>query len=151
MGFSIAASHIIFFIAVVAISAGVVTVFSDYIDQAKGAMTDKQSRLTGQLKTDVEIVNVYFDSSTDPDTLHVYSKNVGTKVLATDCMNLFIDGAYVELAASDITDPSSGSQVSEWSLEQTIKIDASQDLASDIHTAKLITCNGESDTHDFSN
>lgn len=151
MGFSIAASHIIFFIAVVAIAASVVAVFSDYVDQAKGAMGDKQSRLTDQLKTDVKIVNVLYDTGTNPDTLLVYAKNIGTKKLDVDCIDLFIDSAYETLAYTDIIDPSTADNTTIWELEQTLQLNASQNgLSSDIHEAKIITCNGVSTSYDFS-
>jgi len=148
MGFSTAAAQVIFFIAVVGISAGVISLFSNYVDQATGAMSDKQQYVTGQLRTDIAITNI--DNSSGH--LHVYVKNVGNQQLHTNCIELYVDSAWVSLTSAMIVNPSTEAQVSDWDSEGTVKLKpTSAPLNSgSIHEAKVITCNGISDTEDFS-
>jgi archaellum component FlaG (FlaF/FlaG flagellin family) len=150
MGFSTVAAQILFFIAVVGISAGLIAVFGNYLDQAKGAMTDKQQYIVGQLRTDIVISNI--DNSSGH--LTIYAKNVGKEQMKTDCMNLYVDGSYVQLSAPMITDPSTGTpgnQVAYWPPEGTVRIIPSSATLIDgsVHEAKLVTCNGVTDTEDF--
>jgi archaellum component FlaG (FlaF/FlaG flagellin family) len=113
-------------------------------------MTDKQSRLTDQLKTDIEVVNVLYDSGPSPDREYVFVKNVGTVKISTRCMDLFIDDTYIPLSAADITDPDTGSEVNETDIQDTVRLNGSLDLASDVHEATVVTCNGVTDSFDFS-
>ena len=148
MGFSTAAAEIIFFIAVVGISAGVISVFSNYVAQASSAVTDKQQYITSQLRTDIVITNI--DNSTGH--LHVFVKNVGNEQLSTDCIELYVDSGWVTLAANVIVDPSTGSAVTEFDPEDTIQLKpASAPLnTGSIHKVRVVTCNGISDTENFS-
>jgi archaellum component FlaF (FlaF/FlaG flagellin family) len=147
MGFSTVAAQILFFIAVVGISAGLIAVFGNYLDQAKGAMSDKQQYIVGQLRTDIAISNI--DNSSGH--LIVYAKNVGKEVLKTSCLNLYIDGSYVSLTPPRITDPATTSQVDYWSPEMTVRIDPSDAplIGGHVHEAKLVTCNGVTNTENF--
>ena len=133
--------------ALVGISAGVISMFSSYVDQASGAMSDKQQYVTSQLRTDIIVTNID-NSSGDLD---IYVKNVGNEQLDTECLELYVDSAWVNLASNDIVDPSTGSAVTDWGPEDTLKLmpSAAPLNAGSIHEAKIVTCNGISDTEDF--
>ena len=148
MGFSAPAAQLIFFIAVVGLSAGVISVFSNYVDQTTGAMTDKQQYVTGQLRTDIVITNIDNTSG----HLHVYVKNVGNEQLSTDCLELYVDSGWITLAANDIVDPADDSAVEEFDSEETVQLKptSSSFNSGSIHEAKVVTCNGITDTEDFS-
>jgi archaellum component FlaG (FlaF/FlaG flagellin family) len=148
MGFSTAAAQIIFFIAVVGISAGVISLFSNYVDQAQGAMSDKQQYITSQLRTDISVTNIDNTSG----HLHVFVKNVGNEQLDTECIDLFVDSGWVTLAANEIVNPSTDSAVTAFDPEDTIQLKPSTAPlnSGSIHEAKIVTCNGISDTEDFS-
>ena len=147
MGFSTVSAQLLFFLAVVGISAGVIAVFGGFVDQAKGAMVDKQHFITGQLRTDIIITNI--DNSSGD--LNIYAKNVGKQQLDTDCLELYVDSGWVALTAPKITNPSTGAAVDKWDSEATIKIDPSSAPLNSgtLHEAKVITCNGISDTENF--
>jgi archaellum component FlaG (FlaF/FlaG flagellin family) len=147
MGFSTVAAQIMFFIAVVGISAGLIAVFGNYLDQAKGAMSDKQQYIVGQLRTDIAISNI--DNSSGH--LIIYVKNVGKEQLKTSCMNLYVDGSWVSLTSERITDPTTTNPVDYWAPEGTVKINPSSAalVGGQVHEAKLVTCNGVTDTEDF--
>ena len=147
MGFSTVTAETMFFIAVVLLSAGLISLFSVYVDQTKGAISDKQQYITSQLRTDIAITNIY-NSSGD---LLIYVKNVGNQQLKTACVELYVDGSWVPLAQNRITDPSTAAEVADWDAQATIKLDpASAPLNSgSVHEAKFVTCNGIWDTEGF--
>jgi archaellum component FlaG (FlaF/FlaG flagellin family) len=147
MGFSEIATQLLFFIAVVGLSAGVLSVFSDYLGQTMGAMSDKQHHITSQLKTDIKITNI--DNSSGH--LHIYVKNIGNEQLNTDCVEIYVDSQWVTVAAARRTDPATGSQMTTLLPEETLKLNpAAAPLNSGTtHEAKVVTCNGVSDTEDF--
>ena len=147
MGFSTVTAQVLFFIAVILISAGLITVFSFYIEQTKGAMSDKQQYITSQLRTDIVITSID-NSSGDLD---IFVKNVGNQVLKTDCLGLYVDNGWVTLTAARITDPSTAAQVEDWDIEDTIRLDpAAAPLNSgSVHQVKIVTCNGIWDTENF--
>ncbi len=147
MGFSTVATQLLFFIAVIGLSAGVLAVFSDYLNRSMGAMGDKQAYITSQLRTDIRITNI--DNSSGH--LHIYAKNIGDEKLGTDCVELYVDSAWVTLIPTRITYPAGG-EMDVWLPEETMKLNPqSAPLNSDaaIHEAKLVTCNGISDTENF--
>jgi archaellum component FlaG (FlaF/FlaG flagellin family) len=147
MGFSTVTAQLMFFIAVVGISASVIAVFGSYLDQAKGAMTDKQQHVIGQLRTDIAVTNIYNQTG----HLYVYAKNVGKSDLNTDCIELYVDSGWVNVGASQKVDPATGDAVTEWPPEATIELKpTSAPLNSgSVHKAKLITCNGVTTSLDF--
>jgi len=147
MGFSTVAAQLLFFIAVVAISAGVIAVFSGYVDQATNAMSDKQQYISGQLRTDVRVTNV--DNSSGH--LYVYVKNVGNQQIKTNCTELYVDNGWVSLTASNIQEPSTSNPAEYLSPEGTmvLKAPAVELSGSSVHEVKFITCNGISDTENF--
>jgi archaellum component FlaG (FlaF/FlaG flagellin family) len=147
MGFSTVTAQVMFFIAVIAVSAGLIAVFGTYIDQAKGAMSDKQQYLMGQLRTDVAITNVYNGSG----HLYVFVKNIGKQDLKTGCLELYVDNYYVTLGAAQIVAPSTGAATSDWPPEATIELKpTSATLGSgSVHEAKVVTCNGVWDSENF--
>ncbi len=148
MGFSTVATQLIFFIAILGISAGLISIFSGYVDEASGAMSDKQQHITDQLRTDIIVTNI--DNSSGH--LHVFAKNIGDYTLDTECVELYVDSGWVNLGAAQIVDPSTDTAVTVWAPEDTIQLKPSTvALNTDsIHEVKVITCNGISDTEEFS-
>jgi archaellum component FlaF (FlaF/FlaG flagellin family) len=148
MGFSTVAAQLMFFIAVVAISGGLISIFGTYIDQASMAMGDRQNLMSERLRTSIDITSIDNTSG----HLRVYAKNTGTTQLKTECVDLFIDGGYVNLAAANIVDPADGvTQIRYWDSKTTIRINVPEATlnSNTIHQAKLITCNGITDTENF--
>jgi archaellum component FlaG (FlaF/FlaG flagellin family) len=146
MGFSIASAHIIFFIGVVAISAGVIVAFNAYIDETKGAMTDKKNFITDQLRTQIEIVNVRYSGGVN----YIYTKNVGDRLMETDCINVFVDNKYISDSNLAVVNASSGEARDEWDVEETLEFRATESISPGSHTAKVVTCNGISDEYSYS-
>ncbi len=148
MGFSTVAVQLLFFIAIMGISAGVIGVFSDYIDQTTGAMGDKQNFVTSQLRTSIKISNI--DNSSGH--LYIYAKNIGDETLNTDCIELFVDNGWANLGAAVIVDPSDESAKDIWDLEETVKLKpatAPYDTTVTTHSVKIVTCNGVADSENF--
>jgi archaellum component FlaG (FlaF/FlaG flagellin family) len=147
MGFETVATQLLFFIAVVGLSAGVLAVFADYLQISMGAVRDRQTHITSQLRTDIRISSI--DNSSG--YLHIYVKNIGDEILRSDCVELYVDGAWVTVIDSRKTNPATGAQMSYWRPGETLKINPqSAPLGEEgIHTARVITCNGVVDTKHF--
>ena len=150
MGFSTVSTHIILLIAVLTIVGGLITTFNAYIGETRGAMHDKQKAIVSQLRTDIEVINV--DASVADDNVSVYVKNVGDEKLATDCLDVFIDGDWVKFnSTTDVVDPDTDTPIDVWMPEETIRIDGNVTIdADEIYVAKVVTCNSISDTLQFS-
>jgi archaellum component FlaG (FlaF/FlaG flagellin family) len=140
MGFSTVSAEILFFLAVVAVSAGVIAVFSSYVDKAQGAMNDKQQYIVSQLRTDVAITNI--DNSSGH--LYIFVKNVGSEQLKTDCMNMYVDGGWVNVGAGQIVNPATGAALAYVDSESTVEFKPTSAPLSlnTVHSAKVVTCNG---------
>lgn len=147
MGFSTVAAQLLFFIAIIGISAGVIAVFSDYVDQTSGAMTDKKNFITSQLRTDIRVTNI--DNSSGH--LYIYVKNIGDETLNTDCVELFVDANWVNLGPALMVDPSTENPKTVWASEETLKLKPITAPLSDasVHEVKIVTCNGVSDSENF--
>ncbi len=147
MGFSIPSAHIIFFIGVVAVSAGVIAAFNNYIEETKGAMTDKKNFITNQLRTQIEIVNARYASTVS----YIHAKNVGDRLVGTDCISVFVDNTYIADGSLAIVNASdTGTARTEWDIEETLEFQATKSLTGGTHTVKIVTCNGISDTYTYS-
>ncbi|MFC2163209.1 hypothetical protein ACFLRF_05960 [Candidatus Altiarchaeota archaeon] len=146
MGFSVASTHMLFFIGVIAISAGVIVSFNAFIDETRGAMTDKKTFITDQLRTQIEVINVRYSGGIS----YIYAKNIGDRLMNTNCLNVFVDGMYITDANLDILNASSGTPRTEWNLEETLEFQATHAISGGTHTAKVVTCNGISDEYSFS-
>jgi archaellum component FlaG (FlaF/FlaG flagellin family) len=140
MGFSTVSAEILFFLAVVAVSAGVIAVFSSYVDRAQGAMSDKQAHIVSQLRTDIALTNI--DNSSGH--LYIYMKNIGTEQLKADCMNLYVDGGWVNLGADIMVDPATGLAKKYLDSQSTLEFKpiAAPLNSNTVHEAKVVTCNG---------
>lgn len=153
MSFGEVATQLILFIAIMGIVAGLVVYFNDYIASTRGAMGDQRRYVTSQLRTEITIPTVYYQAQVGNDDIWVYVKNVGKETMNTDCINVFVDNKFIELAASDIVYAGNLSEADLWRPDDTLLLNASEevDLAADeVYDALVVTCNGVTDTYEFS-
>lgn len=150
MGASTVAAHLLLFIAVLSITAGMVITLNNYVAQTGLALHSKQEATTSRLKTNVEITNVKSTTT----WVATYVKNTGSEKLKTECMEYYIDDNWQAKTDFTITDPDTGSNVTLVDLKQTIKLNTSLSQPplneSDTHKTKIVTCNGVSDSDLFS-
>ena len=101
MGFSGMASQVIMFIAVISVTSILVVVFNGYITDTSNSITIKNDYLVKQLKSDISIDVVSYDSSSD--TTLVYVKNTGKIALRTNETDVYLNGLRIPRNESNRT------------------------------------------------
>jgi flagellar protein FlaG len=147
---SVSVSHLILFIASMAIAASVAGVFTTSIGQLSNAVSEQGLDVSSDVRTDVEIISdsgsdTTYDDSSGTITIHV--KNTGSETLAPvpGQIDVFVDGTF----ASDYTvtlEPDGGNS---WRPGDVVRIEINRnlDLNSD-HRVKLIV-NGDEEVFEF--
>jgi len=146
---SVSVSHLILFIASMAIAASVAGVFTSSIGELSNAVSEQGLDVSSDVRTDVEIIsdsgsdNIYDDSS---ETITVHVKNTGSETLAPvpGQMDLFVDGVF----ASNYTvtlEPDGGNS---WRPGGVVRIDIDRTLNSGDHRLKLVV-NGDEEVFEF--
>ncbi|MHC3378902.1 archaellum stator protein ArlG [Haloarcula sp. H-GB5] len=146
---SVSVSHLILFIASMAIAASVAGVFTSSIGELSNAVSEQGLDVSSDVRTDVEIIsdsgsnNIYDDSS---ETITVHVKNTGSETLAPvpGQVDVFVDGTF----ASDYTvtlEPDGGNS---WRPGEVVRIDINDNLSSGDHRLKLIV-NGDEEVFEF--
>ena len=144
---SVSVSHLILFIASMAIAASVAGVFTSSIGELSNAVSEQGLDVSSDVRTDVEIIsdsgsnNIY-----DGSTITIHVKNTGSETLAPvpGQIDVFVDGAF----ASDYTvtlEPDGGDS---WRPGGVVRIDITQTLDSGDHRLKLIV-NGDEEVFEF--
>jgi archaellum component FlaG (FlaF/FlaG flagellin family) len=90
MGFSGMASQVIMFIAVITVTTVLVIVFNGYVNEASNSLNIKNDYLSKQMKTDISIDVVSYDSSSD--TTYIYVKNTGKISLKLNDTDVYLNG-----------------------------------------------------------
>lgn len=144
MGFSVTATHAIFFIASVAIAAGLAGVANDAADLIKSSVQQKSQQTSDKLLTGVRIVHVNANST----GTYTYVINSGKTVLNQSAVSIFIDESYVSSATIGIVNRSTNINNNLWDPQEVIEI-ATSAVSSGRHTAKVVTQHGVSDESRF--
>ncbi|MGB9930952.1 CARDB domain-containing protein [Haloarcula amylolytica] len=147
---SVSVSHLILFIASMAIAASVAGVFTTSIGELSNAVSEQGLDVSSDVRTDVEIIsdsgsgNIYDDTS---ETITIHVKNTGSETLAPvpGQIDLFVDGTF----ASDYTvtlEPDGGDS---WRPGDVVRVEINRNLDSNSdHRVKLIA-NGDEEVFEF--
>ncbi|MDS0219816.1 flagellar protein G [Haloarcula sp. S1AR25-5A] len=144
---SVSVSHLILFIASMAIAASVAGVFTSSIGELSNAVAEQGLDVSSDVRSDIEIIS---DSGSNTistgDTITIHVKNTGSETLAPvpGQMDLFVDGAF----ATDYTvtlEPDGGDS---WRPGDVVRIEIAQSLADGDHRIKLIV-NGDEEVFEF--
>ena len=131
MGFGTSASQIVFFIAAIVVSVGVVGSFNTSVSELTGDVHARGDLLANELATDVRIVNDPGEMPNDPVVLYVL--NTGTRTLVPNETVVLIDGAVHSAVVFDVLDTSSDS----WRAGQVLEITLTgSNLAAGDHRAR---------------
>lgn len=87
------ASQVIMFIAVVTVTSILVVVFNGYITDTSNSITIKNDFLVNQLKSDISIDVVSYDSGIN--TTSVYVKNTGKVALKVNDTDIYLNGLRI--------------------------------------------------------
>lgn len=143
MGFSVSATHIIFFIAAIVIATTVVGALHGTAGKLSGGISTKSDALYDELATDLRIVNDPGDVDTNP--LVVYALNTGSKSIDPDEVVLLIDGTVHTDLTTDVLDGDSM-----WRSGQVLEITANgTNLGAGDHRVRVVAESGASDTLRF--
>lgn len=145
MGFSLTATHVIFFIASVIIAGAVSGVIITVITDVSNSLSDRGERVQEQLDTEFKIINDPDNIPTSGSDYLFYLKNIGGNKLVTsnETFNLFVDGDLVAIANYNFSDNSM--QPDEVT---TIYVDNSE-ISSGDHTFRVVGPQGIDDEFTF--
>lgn len=133
MGFSVTATHLIIFIASVAIATGIASVASSNMDLISSGIKEKTKQASEQMRTDIRIVHV----APSQDNTSIYVLNVGSTVLDPNATLVFIDGALVPEPYIRILDRSTNIDNAFWDPREIIVINATP-VPVGKHVAKVV-------------
>ncbi len=108
MGFSLAGTHVIFFITSVIIASAVSGVIVAVITDVSNSLSDRGERVQEQLDTEFKIINDPDNIPTSGSDYLFYIKNIGGNEIATsnETFQLFVDGDLVAIANYNFSDSS---------------------------------------------
>ncbi len=141
MGFGTVAAQIIFFIAVVMIASIFIIGMNDQMQQQSQSMRLQNERLSEQLLSDITIMSLSYNTSTNLIT--VYARNSGRTKLELAVTDIFINGVRVPRTQRTIqieTDTSVGNDLL-WDPSEVVRIQTTQSLSNDIHTIRIVADN----------
>lgn len=140
------ASHLIIFIAAIAIAVVVAGAMSMATQNFVGSLQDKGERKSLELASDVSIlndpVNMVYDTGTNVLTLYV--KNTGSVTLATDQVEVYVNGSYWAPTATVLL----GGATS-WQPSETVSVTVTLVIPNGDHHLKVVAQYGAYDTLDF--
>jgi flagellar protein FlaG len=145
-----AITHMIFFIAAVAISMGVIVVLSVNVQSLTGATYSGSKVLSDQIRTDITIINdpeiIPYDSYEKRYTF--YAKNTGDSELNTEFITIMVDGILMEPSdvQSNIID---GDVVWRPGDVLVVNVTMSSAFSTGDHRVKIAAENGKSGSMSF--
>jgi archaellum component FlaG (FlaF/FlaG flagellin family) len=149
MGASTVVAELMFFIAVLGMTTVAILVLSNYVGQTTSAVSGKQRDMINQIQTNIDITSI---NATTTRSM-IYVKNIGDTDLRIDCIDLFIDNMWSNNFSVKNPDTSAlYSNTTLWTPMETILVDANTTAISTLvsHTARIVACNGVSDSYMYS-
>lgn len=135
-GFGDAASALILFIAVLAISVGLVVAFQNFVVETQDSLEDQNDLTSNKLRTSLSITNIVYNSTSN--NVSVYVKNIGQTQLTTEFIDLFVNGIFqTGFATLDASSPASTMSI--LNPQETLLIDYNIVLGSGSHEVRVST------------
>jgi len=86
------ASQVILFVAMIGITTGLVVVFNEYVDETSSSTTAQWKIISDQMKTDITITSITYNSLDNPDNITFYLMNTGKTILNQSLIDVYLDG-----------------------------------------------------------
>ena len=153
MGFGDIASTTIMFIAVLSAATLLAFVFNNYASSTTSSINTRQAYLANQLKTDINIENVVYN--TTQGSVKVYVRNTGDAKLDVEYISAFIANEWL----NNNTDETSIQVISDtdtlnigvWDPKEILLIDTNLSIsAGTSYDAIVVTQYGVKDSYEFS-
>lgn len=132
MGFSVTATHLIIFVASVAIATGVASIASGNVDVISSGIKEKTKVATQKMRTSIEIIHV----NPSNDNTSIYVLNTGSAVLDPNATVAFLDGVLVQNPYILIINRSTNVDNDYWDPKEVILVNATP-VGVGKHTAKV--------------
>lgn len=120
MGFSVTATHLIIFVASVAIATGVASIASGNMDIINSGIEEKTKVTAQKMRTDIKIIHVNPGSG----NTSIYVLNTGSTVLDPNSTVAFVDGALVQDPFIEIVNRSTNVVNDYWDPKEVILVNA---------------------------
>lgn len=147
MGAGTSATEMVFFITSVIIALSVVGAIFLNVQSVSTAAIISSKTLTGQLKTDITVINDPEYTRYSSGNYTFYIKNTGAEEIQTEYINVIIDGTLI--SDSNLEKTIIGTSQT-WLTGDVLKINATtSQLAGGSHNLRVITANGIEDTFPF--
>lgn len=146
MGFGTVAANMIFFIAILTVSAGVIFYMNAYATETSHAISVQQKRISDEIRTSMSIDDVSYNNVTD--VLTVYVRNNGETNIRLDGISLHVSGERISSSDYDVSieeDTLIGS-LDIWQPQEVIKIQTTKTLSGGNHHVRIVAPNGVSVT-----
>jgi archaellum component FlaG (FlaF/FlaG flagellin family) len=149
MGLSTTYANVVLFAVVLFFLTAMMTIFSDYMTKTSYAVKIQGDYLQDRLDTSVRIDSI--SSSTSDTDVRFFVVNDGKTILDVNCTDFYIDRQWisrdtmVELKILNTTFDEDA-----WNPGETVKMRATHPMDNGVpHEARVVTCNGVSDTKEF--
>lgn len=143
MGFGTAAANMIFFIAVLTISSGLIFYMNNYAAETTARLTDQKNRMSDELMTSIIITQAtYFE---EENTTIAYARNNGRTKLEKNRVDVYLSKQRVPLTEFTIeVEPDTDlGNPGIWDPGETVKITIpDRELGSGAHTIRVLAFNG---------
>lgn len=131
-GASTVASQVILFIAIIGITTGLVVVFNNYVDETSASTRAQWKIMSNNLKTDITITSLSYDSGANPDNTTVYVLNTGKTTLDLNQTDVYLDGfiGRDDVSRTIALEPSTDNvDVGIWNQKEVLRIVVHKDLS----------------------
>jgi flagellar protein FlaG len=133
MGFSVTATHLIIFIASVAIATGIASVASNNVDVISFGIKEKTAQTSEKMRTEIKIVHV----APKEASTSIYVLNIGSMVLDPNSTAVFIDGNWQDNLNISILNRSTNIENDFWDPKEIIVVNTTN-VSIGRHTAKVV-------------
>ncbi len=153
MGFSSIGSFILLFFALIFMVTTMALIYGDMVQSTTESYNVQKERLENQIKSNLQILNISFDNSTNPHTTTIFVENTGSNKIDLDYLDVFID--EIKITRSDNNRTISFAEGSEhinplhWDSDETIKIEVFLNLTNVTRVATVTTEHSVKDSKIF--
>lgn len=143
MGFGTVAANMLFFIAVLTMSAGLIMYMNNFAAETTARLTEQKNRMSEELQTNIIITSAEYDSQTNTTT--VYARNNGRTLIIKNQVDIYlskqrIPSTQFTIAVEEDTDVGN---TDIWDPGETMKIIIpDMELGTGIHTVRVLAFNG---------
>lgn len=141
------------FIAVISAATMLVFVFNNYVTSASATVATRQSYMESQLRTDITIENVVYNSTAG--NVRIYVRNTGDSTMRPGTLSVFVANEWMNNnsvnTSMEVLADSQVANVGLWDPKEVLHIERNQTVSSgETHKVIIVTPYGVKDEYEFS-